>query len=208
MNDDTASTHPPAPAGRHGDENRTADENTTASGTANQAFLPTDELARPALCAWLVPTELLVTMASVVPLPPQRPQGGGAARVSERDVFTAMVYVLTMDTAWRRVPSDFGVAVPTVYRRFVEWSDQGVWDALRSVPFDDPRLQQWVHTIADAALARVPVTKPPDEPDESWSASDGPSETSDDSLSTSDRRTVWRNDEESGQGTNGFGLWI
>nr|WP_007512737.1 transposase [Pseudofrankia saprophytica] len=42
-----------------------------------------------------------------------RPQGGGTAPVEDRAVFTAVVYVLTAGCAWRHLPAEFGVAVPT-----------------------------------------------------------------------------------------------
>lgn len=106
----------------------------------------------------LVPDRLWAQVAPLIPLPKVRPQGGGRSRVGDRAVFVAVVYVLTSGCAWRRLPASFGIAVPTAYRRFVEWNGVRLWDKVyQSLPEDDPdeSLVEWVRSIRDAAEARA-----------------------------------------------------
>jgi transposase len=65
-------------------------------------------------------------------LPPQRerPQGGGTRYVDDRAVFTAVVYVLTTGCAWRHLSAEFGVSKATAHRRFVAWTEAGLWRRL------------------------------------------------------------------------------
>jgi transposase len=96
----------------------------------------------------LVPDDLWAIVHPVLPPAAVRPQGGGRARVDDRRIFVAIVYVLTANCAWRRTPACFGVAVPTVYRRYAEWTRLGLWDRLATCE------NQWAHVIAHAAAER------------------------------------------------------
>ncbi|MFI5959777.1 IS5 family transposase [Cryptosporangium sp. NPDC051539] len=106
----------------------------------------------------LVPDELWEIVAPLIPPVAVRPQGGGSRRVSDRAVFTAVVYVLTAGCAWRHLPSQFGVTVPTAHRRFQEWTDAGLWRRLHEAVLD--RLGaagelDWSRVIVDAASVRA-----------------------------------------------------
>lgn len=108
----------------------------------------------------LVPDELWALAKPLIPVPKARPQGGGRSRVGDRSVFVAVVFVLSSGCAWRRLPSAFGIAVPTAYRRFVEWNTVGLWDSLYQVAAEnadaaDPSLVEWVRAIRDTAAARA-----------------------------------------------------
>jgi transposase len=113
----------------------------------------------------LVPDQLWAMVTPLIPSPKVRPQGGGRTRVGDRAVFVAVVYVLTSGCAWRRLPVTFGIAVPTAYRRFVEWNGVRLWDRLfdsvcdnrgngRAVVADED-LIDWARAIRDAAEARA-----------------------------------------------------
>jgi transposase len=105
----------------------------------------------------LVPDELWALAQPLIPLPKVRPQGGGRSRVGDRSVFVAVVYVLTSGCAWRRLPPSFGIAVPTAYRRFVEWSGLKLWEKLdAAVVADggDEALAEWTREIRHAAATR------------------------------------------------------
>jgi len=106
----------------------------------------------------LVPDEVWALVQPSIPLPKARPQGGGRSRVSDRAVFVAVVFVLTSGCAWRRLPAAFGIAVPTAYRRFVEWTSARIFDQLSESAaaggLESP-LIEWVHAIRDAAQARA-----------------------------------------------------
>lgn len=106
----------------------------------------------------LVPDELWDLAKSLIPLPKTRPQGGGRARIGDRAVFVAVVYVLTSGCAWRRLPESFGIAVPTAYRRFVEWNAINLWDQLHQAALargQDDSLVEWTRAISEAATARA-----------------------------------------------------
>jgi transposase len=97
----------------------------------------------------LLPDELWSIAQSVLPAPKFRPQGGGRGRVDERATFTAILYVLTIGCAWRRLPKEFGTC-PTAYRRFNEGCQADVWsrwiDAVVKT-IDDPAMITWTKTV-------------------------------------------------------------
>lgn len=114
----------------------------------------------------LVPDQMWALVQPLIPMPKVRPQGGGRTRVGDRAVFVAVVYVLTSGCAWRRLPVTFGIAVPTAYRRFVEWNGVRLWDKLFESVHDangstdnhalaDHNLMEWTRAIRDAAEARA-----------------------------------------------------
>ena len=115
----------------------------------------------------LVPDRLWNIVAPLVPTPKVRPQGGGRSRVGDRSVFVAVVYVLTSGCAWRRLPVSFGIAVPTAYRRFVEWNGVDLWQRVYDAVLaavepesgnlagDGESLLDWARAIRDAAKARA-----------------------------------------------------
>lgn len=108
-----------------------------------------------ALAIRLVPDDLWVVVESLLPQARQRPQGGGRPRISHRPIFTAVVYVLTSGCAWRNLPKEFGITVPTAYRRHAEWTEANVWHRLREAVANDracAHLVDWTDTIAWCAL--------------------------------------------------------
>ena len=81
-------------------------------------------------------------------------------------MFVAVIYVLTSGCAWRRLPVTFGIAVPTAYRRFVEWNGVRLWERLYDSvhetgggdgngTYSDQQLVEWARAIRDAADARA-----------------------------------------------------
>jgi transposase len=113
----------------------------------------------------LVPDQMWALVQPLIPMPKVRPQGGGRTRVGDRAVFVAVVYVLTSGCAWRRLPVTFGIAVPTAYRRFVEWNGVRLWERLYDSVHEsgtdgngthsDQQLVEWARAIRDAADARA-----------------------------------------------------
>jgi transposase len=71
----------------------------------------------------LVPDGLWEIAGPLIPASPRRAQGGGIRRVDDRQVFAAIVFVLTTGCAWRHLPPVFGVSHQTAHRRFTEWSE-------------------------------------------------------------------------------------
>ncbi|WP_407921568.1 IS5 family transposase [Actinomadura soli] len=106
----------------------------------------------------LVPDELWELVEPLVPGFAPRRQGGGTAGVDDRAVFTAIVYVLTSGCAWRHLPGEFGVSVPTAHRRFTAWTRAGLWPRLHHAVLDELGARgqvDWASAIVDAAAVRA-----------------------------------------------------
>jgi transposase len=93
-------------------------------------------------------------------LPPQweRPQGSGTRFDEDRGVFTAVVYVLTSGCAWRHLPAEFGVSKATAHRRFVAWTEAGLWRRLHRAVLDrlgEQAVIEWSRAVVDAASVRA-----------------------------------------------------
>ncbi|GAA2695277.1 putative transposase of IS4/5 family (DUF4096) [Actinosynnema pretiosum] len=123
---------------------------------------PQEPPARPAqadvverLASRIVPPALWTAVEPLIPPAKVRRQGGGRGRVSDRAVFTAIAFVLTSGCAWRHLPATFGVTVPTVHRRFQEWTDTGLWIRLRRIA-EEGRFEDadWLRMIVEAAERR------------------------------------------------------
>src|SRR3954468_17579099 len=106
----------------------------------------------------LVPDGLWEIVEPLVPAQRERPQGGGTRYVDERAVFTAIVYVLTSGCAWRHLPAEFGVSQATAHRRFVAWTQAGLWRRLHRAVLDRLGEQagiDWSRAVVDAASVRA-----------------------------------------------------
>ena len=84
----------------------------------------------------LVPDGLWEIVKPLIPLQRERPQGGGTRYIEDQAVFAAVVYVLTTGCAWRHLPAKFGVSKATAHRRFVEWTEAGLWRRLHRAVLD------------------------------------------------------------------------
>lgn len=106
----------------------------------------------------LVPDDLWELVEPLLPRFETRHQGGGTAPIEGRAVFTAVVYVLTAGCAWRHLPAEFGVSVPTAHRRFQDWTRAGVWSRLHQKVLDAHGGAggiDWSSVIVDAASLRA-----------------------------------------------------
>lgn len=112
----------------------------------------------PDLALRLVPDELWAIVEPLIPQFTPRQQGGGTAPVDDRPVFTAIVYVVTSGCAWRHLPDEFGVKVPTAHRRFTTWTAAGLWPRLHHAVLDELGARgqvDWASAIVDAAAVRA-----------------------------------------------------
>lgn len=106
----------------------------------------------------LVPDELWALVAPLLPKFSSRPQGGGTAPRDEREVFTAVVYVLTSGCAWRHLPEAFDVSPATAHRRFCAWTQAGLWRLLSQDVLGElgtPDELDWATSIVTAAAVRA-----------------------------------------------------
>ncbi|EIV92290.1 transposase [Frankia sp. QA3] len=110
------------------------------------------------LAVRLVPDDLWELVEPLLPRFETRQQGGGTAPLEDRAVFTAVVYVLTAGCAWRHLPTEFGVSVPTAHRRFLAWTRAGLWPRLHRAILDAHGGAgdiDWSSAIVDAASLRA-----------------------------------------------------
>jgi transposase len=106
----------------------------------------------------LVPDGLWQIVEPLIPPQRERPQGGGTRHVEDRAVFSAIVYVLTTGCAWRHLPAEFGVSPATAHRRFVAWTQAGLWRRLHREVLDRLGEQgrvDWSRAVVDAASVRA-----------------------------------------------------
>ena len=106
----------------------------------------------------LVPDGLWQIVEPLLPPQAERPQGGGTRFRDDRAVFTAIVYVLTTGCAWRHLPTEFGVSKATAHRRFVAWTEAGLWRRLHRAVLDRLGEQAVIESsraVVDAASVRA-----------------------------------------------------
>ena len=106
----------------------------------------------------LVPDGLWEIVEPLIPPQTARPQGGGTRYADDRAVFAAIVYVLTTGCAWRHLLAEFGVSKATAHRRFVAWTEAGLWRRLhRAVPdrLGEQAAIDWSRAVVDAASVRA-----------------------------------------------------
>ena len=80
-----------------------------------------------------------------------------ALRWHDLTVF-AIVYVLTTGCAWRHLPAEFGVSQATAHRRFVAWTQAGLWRRLHRAVLDrlgEQAAIDWSRAVVDAASVRA-----------------------------------------------------
>ena len=109
----------------------------------------------------LVPDELWDLVRPHLPTFRSRPQGGGTAPLPDRQVFTAIVYVLTGGCARRDLPPPSGVPFQTAHRRFAQWTKAGAWPKIHRTLLDELGSQgliDWSRAIAGAACVRAKKT--------------------------------------------------
>lgn len=92
-----------------------------------------------------------------------RPQGGGTRQRDARRVFAAVVFVLTTGCAWRQLPPVVGVSPATAQRRFVAWTEVGLWRRLHLAALDELGAGgqvDWSRAICDSASVRAKIGGP------------------------------------------------
>lgn len=95
-----------------------------------------------------------------------------ASRRRSRGVHRDIVFVLTSGCAWRHLPPRFGVRVPTAHRRFIEWTQAGLWRRLHQAVLDElgsRGMIDWSRAVLDGASLRAKKgTHDRAEPGGSW----------------------------------------
>ena len=106
---------------------------------------------------WTVSDALWARVVPLIPPPPSHAKGG-RPRLSDRDAFTAMVYVLRTGIQWNALPRDLG-ASSTVHDRFQAWEAAGLFRTLWQAglaDYDDLVGIDWQWQAADGAMTKAP----------------------------------------------------
>lgn len=84
--------------------------------------------------AELVSDELWEQVAPLLPLEPKPSPLGGRPRVTNRQAFTGVVFVLKTGIPWQFLPIEMGCGSgSTCWRRFAEWTQLSVWSTLHNL---------------------------------------------------------------------------
>lgn len=84
--------------------------------------------------AELVSDELWEQVAPLLPPEPEPSPLGGRPRVTNRQAFTGVVFVLKTGIPWQFLPIEMGCGSgSTCWRRFAEWTQLSVWSTLHNL---------------------------------------------------------------------------
>jgi transposase len=104
-----------------------------------------------------VPDGLWELAQPLMPSQRVRPQGGGTRARDARTGCAAVVFVLTSGSAWRHLPPVFAVSPATAHRRFVAWTEAGLWRRLHQRVLDELGAGgqvDWARALCDRASGR------------------------------------------------------
>ena len=82
----------------------------------------------------------------------------GRPRVADRRAMSGILYRLRTGCQWDAIPSEFG-SRSTCYRRFVEWTDAGVFKMMQIemlLYYDEQRGIDWAWASLDSASVKAP----------------------------------------------------
>ncbi len=82
----------------------------------------------------------------------------GPLRATSGPCSPVVVYVLTSGCAWRHLPPTFGTSSATAHRRFMVWTEVGLWRRLHRAVLDELGVRgevDWTSAIVDAASVRA-----------------------------------------------------
>ena len=84
----------------------------------------------------LLPDDLWVIVAPLLPPEPPKPKGG-RPRVPDRAALTGILFVLKSGIPWEMLPQELGCGSGvTCWRRLRDWQATGVWDRLHRTLLD------------------------------------------------------------------------
>ena len=107
---------------------------------------------------WAVNDALWERVKPLIPPAPSHAKGG-RPRVSDRQIFAALVYILRTGIQWNALPRELG-ASSTVHDRFQEWEQAGFFQALWQAglsEYDEIRGIEWEWQSVDGAMTKAPL---------------------------------------------------
>jgi transposase len=119
-----------------------------------------------ALKSWQVSDPFWEQFSRLIPRPVrdpdqvyQRKPGGGRKRVNDRDLLEGMVFCLRTGCQWQAIPRQYG-SPATIHRRFLEWVDQGVFEAVWQAglaAYDELAGLEWEWQSIDGSVHKAPL---------------------------------------------------
>jgi transposase len=114
----------------------------------------------PTLIEKLVPDELWELVEPLVPPRRYDPRGGRPRQVPDRNCLAGIIYMTRTSIPWELLPAkELGCgSYATCWRRFAEWTDAGVWDALHLALLDRLGTQDrvdWSRVLVDTTSLRA-----------------------------------------------------
>lgn len=107
---------------------------------------------------FMISEKLWKNLEPLLPAEPIKPKGG-RPRISNRDTFRGIVFVLRTGIQWKMLPQEMGCGSGvTCWRRLNEWQKAGVWERLHQVLLDklgDAGKIDWSRAAVDSATVRA-----------------------------------------------------
>jgi len=106
---------------------------------------------------WELSEEVWERVRPLIPERPPRPKGGRPAR-SDRQMLSAILYVLRTGIQWNALPRELG-ACTTVYDRFRLWEQQGLFERIWQVglqEYDELEGIAWQWQSMDGVMTKAP----------------------------------------------------
>jgi transposase len=104
--------------------------------------------------------ELWARIEPLLPVPqPKRSDRPGRPRQSDRQMMTAIFYVLRTGCQWKALPRDMGAA-STVHNRFQKWREAGVFERMWREglqEYDAVKGLDWEWQAMDGAMTKAPL---------------------------------------------------
>ena len=94
----------------------------------------------------------------IPPEPPKDKRGGRPRTLTDRQALGGVLYRLRTGCQWPALPRHYG-AWQSVYRRFRQWSEAGVFEEMwrvMLVHYDELKGIDWQWTSADAFMTKAP----------------------------------------------------
>jgi transposase len=91
-----------------------------------------------------------------------RKAGGGRKPKPPRLVFEAIVYVLRTGCQWKALPKERFGSASAVHKRFLEWEEAGVFDAIWAAglaEYDEMEGIAWRWQSVDGAMFKAPLAQ-------------------------------------------------
>ena len=111
----------------------------------------------------LLPDELWNEIAGLFPAYEPSPDGGRRPK-ADRQVLTAILFVLKTGMAWEDLPQDaFDCSYKTCLRRLEMWTEIGLWERMHQLFLTKLRgadKLDWSRVLVDCSLVKAPLGGP------------------------------------------------